>query len=197
MEKQLQERAEDEETKDFEYGQSSETLEDDERTFKKPKIEKVKPDFNLSGKLSEEQRTTTNGTILKFTEPADARKPDRNWKLMPFKGQEPLETIPIHNKSVYLFGRDRSVVDIPLDHPSCSKQHAAIQFRAIKIQNEDTGDYKTRITPYIIDLESTNGTLLNKAKIEDCRYMELQERDIITFGFSTREYVLVHDDLVE
>lgn len=31
--------------------------------------------------------------------------------------------------SSYLFGRERRVVDVPTDHPSCSKQHAVLQFR--------------------------------------------------------------------
>ena len=40
--------------------------------------------------------------------------------------QDPL---PIHRQSVYLFGRERRVADIPTDHPSCSKQHSVLQFR--------------------------------------------------------------------
>ena len=35
----------------------------------------------------------------------------------------------IHRQSCYLVGRERRVVDIPSDHPSCSKQHACLQFR--------------------------------------------------------------------
>lgn len=31
--------------------------------------------------------------------------------------------------SCYLFGRERRVADVPTDHPSCSKQHAVLQFR--------------------------------------------------------------------
>lgn len=31
--------------------------------------------------------------------------------------------------SSYLFGRERRVADVPTDHPSCSKQHAVLQFR--------------------------------------------------------------------
>lgn len=41
--------------------------------------------------------------------------------------QEPL---PIHRQSLYLFGRERRVADVPTDHPSCSKQHAVLQFRS-------------------------------------------------------------------
>jgi smad nuclear-interacting protein 1 len=28
-----------------------------------------------------------------------------------------------------LFGKDRKVVDIPTDHPTCSRQHAVLVFR--------------------------------------------------------------------
>jgi smad nuclear-interacting protein 1 len=48
--------------------------------------------------------------------------------------------------------------------------------------------------PYIIDLESTNGTSLNGDKIEHSRYIELMEKDVLKFGDSTREYVLLHTD---
>ena len=37
------------------------------------------------------------------------------------------ELLHIHRQSAYLIGRDRTVADIPLEHPSCSKQHAVIQ----------------------------------------------------------------------
>ena len=42
-----------------------------------------------------------------------------------------------------------------------------------------------------MDLESTNGTFLNKEKIAPARYVELREKDVLTFGNSSREYVLI------
>ena len=38
-----------------------------------------------------------------------------------------IELLHIHRQSAYLIGRDRLVADIAIDHPSSSKQHAAIQ----------------------------------------------------------------------
>lgn len=32
--------------------------------------------------------------------------------------------------------------------------------------------------PYVMDIKSTNGTILNGQKIEDSRYYELKEKDI-------------------
>ncbi len=45
--------------------------------------------------------------------------------------------------------------------------------------------------PYVLDLESTNGTFLNGKRIEPARYIELREKDVLRFGESSREYVLM------
>jgi pSer/pThr/pTyr-binding forkhead associated (FHA) protein len=42
-----------------------------------------------------------------------------------------------------------------------------------------------------MDLESTNGTLLNKEKIELDRNYELKPNEISNLGFSTREYIVM------
>ena len=44
-----------------------------------------------------------------------------------------------------------------------------------------------------MDLGSTNGTILNGVKIDDARYYEMREQDVIKLGESTREYVLLAD----
>lgn len=46
------------------------------------------------------------------------------------------------------------------------------------------------VKPYIMDLESTNGTLLNGEKIEPSRYYELLSNDVIRFGLSERDYLV-------
>ncbi|XP_011162557.1 smad nuclear-interacting protein 1 [Solenopsis invicta] len=155
------------------------------------KEEKEKPNFELSGKLTEDMNTV-NGVVIKYSEPQDAKKPKRRWRLYPFKGEKALPTLYIHRQSAYLMGRDRKVADIPLDHPSCSKQHAALQYRLVSYQKEG-GVEGRRIRPYIIDLESANGTFVNNVKLEPRRYHELLEKDVVRFGFSTREYVLLHE----
>ena len=76
-------------------------------------------------------------------------------------------------------------------HPSCSGQHAVIQFRA-KVDVDAATNRETRaVLPYVMDLESTNGTFLNKERVAPARYVELREKDVLTFGHSTREYVLI------
>ena len=77
------------------------------------------------------------------------------------------------------------VADIPVDHPSCSKQHAVIQFRNVVKKNE-FGDMEGGVRPYVVDLESANGTFLNKVKLEGRRFVEMREGDMLVFGESTR-----------
>lgn len=157
----------------------------------KVKVEKEKPNFQTSGKLTED-RNTVNGVVIKYAEPAEARKPKRRWRLYPFKGEEALPVLYIHRQSAYLIGRDRKIADIPVDHPSCSKQHAALQYRLVTFKRQNGSEGK-RVRPYLIDLESANGTFVNNVKLEPKRYHELLERDVVKFGFSSREYVVLHE----
>jgi smad nuclear-interacting protein 1 len=50
-----------------------------------------------------------------------------------------------------------------------------------------------KVKPYVIDLNSSNGTYLNNQKIDPQRYVELREKDVVKFGYSSREYVLLHE----
>jgi smad nuclear-interacting protein 1 len=50
---------------------------------------------------------------------------------------------------------------------------------------------KLQCRPYLMDLESTNGTFINGVRLDSARYYELKRGDVITFGASTREYVLL------
>ncbi|KAI7735211.1 hypothetical protein M8C21_024599, partial [Ambrosia artemisiifolia] len=155
--------------------------------------EKQKPSFELSGKLAAETNRVKGVTLL-FTEPPDARKPDIRWRLYVFKGGEVLnEPLYVHRQTCYLFGRERRVADIPTDHPSCSKQHAVLQYRQVEKELPD-GMLGKEVKPYIMDLGSTNGTFINDNRIEPERYYELMEQDTIKFGNSSREYVLLHEN---
>lgn len=166
--------------------------------------EKQKPNFQTSGKLTEDANTV-NGVVIKYTEPPDARKPNRMWRLYPFKGEKELPVIHLHRQSAYLIGRDRKIADFPMDHPSVSKQHAAFQYRLVPFKRPNGSEGK-QIRLYLIDLDSANGTYVNNVKIESRRYHQLLERDVVKFGFSTREFVVLHanskdderdDDVIE
>ncbi|KAJ2084093.1 hypothetical protein H4R24_000302 [Coemansia sp. RSA 988] len=139
------------------------------------------PDFRLSGKLAAEANTV-NGVEIKYSEPDEARRPyATHWRVYVFKNGKDTDMHHVDSASAFLFGRDRRVADIPTDHPSCSLQHAVLQYRHIT----------DSVKPYLIDLDSTNGTFLNGQKIPELRYVELRSEDVIRFGFSTREYVLL------
>ncbi|XP_059810354.1 smad nuclear-interacting protein 1 [Hypanus sabinus] len=152
---------------------------------------KEEPNFELSGALVEDANTF-RGVVIKYNEPPESRVPRKRWRLYPFKNDEPLPVMHIHRQSAYLLGRQRRIVDIPIDHPSCSKQHAVLQYRLVEFTRSD-GTPGRRVRPYIIDLSSANGTYLNNQRIEVQRYYELREKDVLKFGFSSREYVILHE----
>jgi len=85
------------------------------------------------------------------------------------------------------------VADVPTDHPSCSKQHAVIQYRLTEKEGPD-GMMQSKVRPYVMDLGATNGTFLNGNRIEAQRFYELMEKDTLKFGNSSREYVLLHEN---
>ena len=158
-----------------------------------PPIEKQKPNYAPTGALAKETNTVAGtSVVLKYNEPPESRLPPASakWRLYVFKDEKELENIQLHTRTCWLLGRERAVVDMPIEHPSCSKQHAVIQFRYTEKRGE-FGDRKGGVKPYIIDLDSANGTSLNGEKIEGRRYMELRTGDVLKFGDSTREYVLL------
>ena len=87
--------------------------------------------------------------------------------------------------------------DVPCNHPSISKQHAVLQYRELEQDAEDGIDTIKTVEPYIMDLETTNGTFLKGkgdsdfVRIEGARYYQLHPSDVVKFGKSTRDYVLL------
>ena len=171
--------------------------------------EKKKADFGLSGALASDERTGNvyNGILLKFSEPPEARAPNTRWRLYVFRKKEGdavksgsaddgelIETLHVSRQSAYLFGREAKVADIPVLHPSLSSQHCVLQYRATP--DASIGG-RLRCRPYLMDLDSTNGTFVNCVRLESARYYELRKGDVITLGASTREYVLLTENSTE
>ncbi|EUR66763.1 hypothetical protein PFBG_04343 [Plasmodium falciparum 7G8] len=157
----------------------------EEEKEKKNVQKKETQNFNPSGLLAQE-KIYKNGIEMKYTESIDAEKPDKKWRLYMFKdsnNNEPQKILHIHDKSYYLIGKEQLAVDIQLNNISISKQHAVIQFKK----------HESKILPFLLDLNSTNGTYINNEKIQPNKYYELRETDIIRFGSSNREFVLLHD----
>jgi smad nuclear-interacting protein 1 len=162
--------------------------------------DREKPNFKPTGLLAKEANKVAGTKIsLKYHEPPEARKPPSSsrWYLWTFKGgpdSEPLEKIELNAQSCWLLGRAAEVADIRLEHPSASSQHAAIQFRYIARTVEDEAGVRRqtgKVKPYIIDLGSSNGTELNDEPVAPERYVELRDKDILRFGGSEREYMLM------
>ncbi len=136
-----------------------------------------------------------NGVTLLYQEPPEARLPGRRWRLYVFKGDaEAQPPLALHGARHYLLGRERRAASIPTDHPSCSKQHAVLQWHLTEKADPASGLPKAAVRLYLMDLGSTNGTFLNGERIEPQKYYELLHQDALKFGSSSREYVLISDD---
>lgn len=159
-----------------------------------PDADAEKPNFGLSGALAKDETTGNvyKGHVLKWTEPDDAARPNARWRIYVFKDDAVTDTLHIHRQSAFLVGRIKAIADILTMHPSCSGQHAVIQFRAKTVRVD--GDDVRLVLPYVMDLGSTNGTFLNGSQIEAARYIELRQKDVLRFGSSSRDYVILRDD---
>ncbi|TLD28897.1 hypothetical protein PspLS_03435 [Pyricularia sp. CBS 133598] len=161
-----------------------------------PDKPKEKPNYGATGVLAAASNSVqqADGTTitLKYHEPPEARKPPArdDWRLFVFKGADLVDTIPLASRSCWLVGRDAAVADLLAEHPSVSKQHAVIQFRHVEKRNE-FGDRVGGVKPYLLDLESANGTHMNGDQVPESRYLELRHKDVVKFGQSTREYVVM------
>ncbi|EJT75821.1 hypothetical protein GGTG_05750 [Gaeumannomyces tritici R3-111a-1] len=162
-----------------------------------PPVPKEQPNFGVSGALAAASNSVqqADGTVitLKYHEPPEARKPPSrdDWRLFVFKGDGDLaDTVPLSSRSCWLVGRDAAVTDLLAEHPSISKQHAVVQFRHVEKRNE-FGDRVGGVKPYLIDLESANGTVLNGDRVPASRYLELRHKDVVKLGLSSREYVVM------
>ena len=167
-----------------------------------------KPNFGLSGALAKDTETGNvyKGVVLKFKGPPEARCPNTQWRFYVFKpkkgdskksdeNNDLIETLHISKQSAYLLGRNAEIADIPILHPSLSGQHAVLQYRAVPVKSNKIGEPpRLSCQPYIMDLESTNGTFLNGVRIDAARYYQLRRGDVLTFGASTREYVLLTEN---
>lgn len=92
-------------------------------------------------------------------------------------------------KTYWVLGKDRSVCDIFAQHGSISREHAVVQFKRGR---------NGLPTPYIMDLESVNGTHIVTAeaneKLEPLRYYRLLSQDTVRLGGSMRDYVFIDEN---
>lgn len=158
-------------------------------------IIKQQPNYTLTGLLQQHDNMNNNNKLQSdlYHEPIDRCRPDHEWRLYVYKDKQLIDTVQLNLSAAtyYMIGRNNELCHIVIQHESCSKQHAVIQFRRQSKHNV-VGDVTNVCKPYIIDLNSRNHTYLNKQQIEPQRYYELLNNDILTFGESTRKYVLIN-----
>lgn len=128
--------------------------------------------------------SSRNGSKSLYKEPPEARTPDQHWRLSVTKEDDDSPVYRVYRQSKYVFGRDKDQCDIRLHHSSCSNIHAVLQY----LRSDSHGRH---IHPYLMDLDSSHGTYLNQRRLTPNRYYKLEENDIIRFGESSREYVLL------
>ena len=90
------------------------------------------------------------------------------------------------SKSYQVVGR-LPTCDIQLEHPSLSRYHAILQFKAVGSSDKPAGFY-------LYDLNSTHGTFHNKNKCFPKTYYRLRVGHMIKFGGSTRQLILQGPD---
>ncbi|GJN14136.1 hypothetical protein PR202_gb00920 [Eleusine coracana subsp. coracana] len=133
--------------------------------------EKQKPSFELSGKLAEETNRVAGKlqTSLQITLPAASS----------------MQFFSIGMPTLLHFILSwlhwwRSYCDHFIFH--------AFAFRLVEKEQPD-GMMSKKVRPYLMDLDSTNGTYINENRIEPRRYYELFEKDTIKFGNSRYDHV--------
>ncbi|CAK1546419.1 unnamed protein product [Leptosia nina] len=98
-----------------------------------------------------------------------------------------MEKVELTNKPYFVIGRLANC-DIVLAHPTISRHHAVLQYKAFAEDNEPASGW------YLYDLGSTHGTFLNKETLRHKHYTRVRVGHQIKFGTSTRTYVMLGPD---
>ena len=93
------------------------------------------------------------------------------------KDGEALPNVDVPAKATYTFGRNSTMSDVVLDHPSLSRQHAALAF-------DSSGQ------AFLVDLGSTHGTFVNGERCEPRVRRAISASDSFNFGGSKRSFSL-------
>lgn len=117
-------------------------------------------------------------TDVPYKEPPWSGEPSKEYSFQVLKSGVIVSNFPLE-KPYTVIGRKEDC-DIVLDHPSISRYHAVVQFRA----GEETSGF------YLYDLGSTHGTFVNKQQVLARSYKRLNVGHIIKFGGSTRNFIL-------
>lgn len=145
------------------------------------KSDKAISESSIEENVSQEMPDARNVPVP-YLEPKWGGEPTEEYKLEVLKSGMILEKIDLTERSFFVIGRLPSC-NISLAHPTISRHHAIIQYRA-------TGDEKNSTGFYLYDLESTHGTFWNGHRVKSRTYIRLHGGHMIKFGCSQRKYIL-------
>ncbi len=107
--------------------------------------------------------------------------PQQDYALEVIKDGTVVAEIPLKGKEYFILGRQADAVDILMEHPSVSRRHAVLNFRK---------DGALMLN----DLNSAQGTVINKKMCTKGDYHKLNVGDVMKFAASTRLYVVKGPD---
>ncbi|XP_071581718.1 kanadaptin [Temnothorax nylanderi] len=136
----------------------------------------------LESSTDENVTSDSRNVPVPYSEPKWGGRPTEEYKLEVLKSGMILEEIDLTERSFYVVGRLPSC-NLSLAHPTVSRYHAIIQYRA-------TGDEKNSTGFYLYDLGSTHGTFWNGHRIKSRTYVRLHGGHMIRFGCSRRKYIM-------
>lgn len=126
---------------------------------------------------------------IPYREPAwSGLPPPTLYSLEVLKSGSILSTKSLDDASWTVFGR-LPTCHVSLEHPSVSRYHAVLQYRAVPGSEPDQEPGF-----YVYDLGSTHGTFINKQRIQAKTYSRFRVGHVLKFGGSTRLFILQGPD---
>eukprot|EP01038_Epipyxis_sp_PR26KG_P009310 gene9310-12545_t len=119
-------------------------------------------------------------TKIQFSPPEWCSTPIYPYFIEILKDGQIIDKIAIEKPCVVL-GRQPDAVDILLEHPSISRKHAVLCFKRDGML-------------MLMDLESAQGSYINKKKCEKDIYYQVFVGDLLRFAGSTRQYIVCGPD---
>lgn len=126
---------------------------------------------------------------LQYTVPESSATPPIEYTLEVLRNGSIIDYIALSNRPYTVFGRAPDS-DTVLEHPTISRYHAIVQYKAEFENGQPAG-------LYIYDCGSTHGTFVNKKRLEPKVYVRIKIGYIIKFGQSTRLYLVQGDSTAE
>ena len=117
--------------------------------------------------MEETQKEPTPITMILYVIQNDKKEPTQNWEIIP--------------KKTYIVGRSKKEADISINEKLLSRKQAELTYYD-----------STKII--VKDLESRNGTFLNKVKIAPLKNFYFNADDVLSFGTTNNEIVFFNQN---